>query len=95
MLESLLYHFCVFFRITEGKFRWIEAVHKNKLIVVRKRVKSVSPANRIALAGGAKNGLIMKPGPNYWNASKNSISFHAEPGLKHPFPSGRSEGIHH
>ena len=49
MLESLLHHFCVFFRDNRIEYGWIEAVHKNKLIVVPQNGKNqyLSP-NRIA-----------------------------------------------
>ena len=51
MLESLLYHLCVFFRDNRMEYGWIEAVHKNKLIVVPQKGKNqFLPANRIAFS---------------------------------------------
>ena len=51
MLESLLYHLCVFFRDNRMEFGWIEAVHKNKLIVVPQKGKNqFLPENRIAFS---------------------------------------------
>ena len=51
MLESLLYHLCVFFRDNRIEYGWIEAVHKNKLIVVPQKGKNqFLPANRIAFS---------------------------------------------
>ena len=51
MLESLLYHLCVFFRDNRIEYGWIEAIHKNKLIVVPQKGKNqFLPANRIAFS---------------------------------------------
>ena len=51
MLESLLNHFCVFFRDNRIEYGWIEAVHKNKFIVVPQKGKSqYLPASRIAFS---------------------------------------------
>ena len=51
MVESLLNHFCVFFRDNRMEFGWIEAVHKNKLIVVPQKGKNqYLPVNRIAFS---------------------------------------------
>jgi len=51
MLESLLHHFCVFFRDNRKEYGWIEAVHKNKLIVVPQKGKNqILPINRIAFS---------------------------------------------
>ena len=51
MLESLLNHFCVFFRDNRIEYGWIEAVHKNKFIVIPQKGKSqFLPANRIAFS---------------------------------------------
>ena len=51
MLESLLYHLCVFFRDNRMEYGWIEAVHKNKLIVVPQKGKNqFLPLNRIAFS---------------------------------------------
>ena len=49
MLESLLNHFCVFFRDNKIEYGWIEAVHKNKLFVIPQKGKSLFlPLSRIA-----------------------------------------------
>ena len=51
MLESLLYHFCVFFRDNQIEYGWIEAINKNKLIVVPQKGKNqFLTANRIAFS---------------------------------------------
>ena len=51
MLESLLYHLCVFFRDNRIEYGWIEAIHKNKLIVVPQKGKNqFLPENRIAFS---------------------------------------------
>ena len=51
MLESLLHQFCVFFRDNRMEYGWIEAVHKNKLIVVPQKGKNqFLPSNRIAFS---------------------------------------------
>ncbi len=49
MLESLLHHFCVFFRDNRMEFGWIEGLHKDKIIVVPQKGKNqILPSNRIA-----------------------------------------------
>ena len=51
MLESLLNHFCVFFRDNRIEYGWIEAVHKNKFIVIPQKGKTqFLPASRIAFS---------------------------------------------
>ena len=51
MLESLLHHFCVFFRDNRMEYGWIEAVHKNKFIVVPQKGKNqYLTSNRIAFS---------------------------------------------
>ena len=51
MLESLLNHFCVFFRDNRIEYGWIEAVHKNKFVVIPQKGKSqFLPASRIAFS---------------------------------------------
>ena len=51
MLESLLNHFCVFFRNNRIEYGWIEAVHKNKFVVIPQKGKSqFLPASRIAFS---------------------------------------------
>ena len=51
MLESLLHQFCVFFRDNRMEYGWIEAVQKNKLIIVPQKGKNLLlPSNRIAFS---------------------------------------------
>ena len=51
MLKSLLHHFCVFFRDNRMEYGWIEAVHKNKFIVVPQKGKNqYLTSNRIAFS---------------------------------------------
>jgi len=55
MLESLLHQFCVFFRDNQMEYGWIEAVQKNKLIVVPQKGKNqFLPLNRIAFSWGCE-----------------------------------------
>ncbi len=50
MLESLLNYFCAYYRDSRLEYGWVEAIHKNKLIVVPQKGKNqYLPANRIAL----------------------------------------------
>ncbi len=51
MLESLLNHFCVFFRDNRIEYGWIEALHKKKFIVIPQKGRSqFLPASRIAFS---------------------------------------------
>ncbi len=56
MLESLLNHFCVFFRDNRIEYGWIEAVHKNKFIVIPQKGKiQFLAASRIAFSWRGQN----------------------------------------
>ena len=51
MFESLLFHYCVFFRENRMEFGWIEGIQKNKLIIVPlSGKKQFIAGNRIALS---------------------------------------------
>ncbi len=51
MLESLLHHFCVFFRDNRMEYGWIEDIHKNKFVVVPQKGKNqYLPPNRISFS---------------------------------------------
>ena len=51
MLESLLSHYCIFFRDSRMEFGWIEKIQKNKALVIPMKGKmNLLPANRIAFS---------------------------------------------
>ena len=51
MFESLVFHYCVFFRDNRMEYGWIEGIQKNKLIIVPLHgKKQFLAANRIALS---------------------------------------------
>ncbi len=51
MFESLVFHYCVFFRDNKMEYGWIEGLQKNKLIIVPLHGKKQFLAgNRIAFS---------------------------------------------
>ena len=98
MLESLLYHLCVFFRDNRMEFGWIEAVHKNKLIVVPQKGKNqFLPANRIAFSWRGEK-LVYNANQAHELLEqhlKTAFHFMKKLELETILASGRSEGIHH